>query len=82
MGARGRVAAVVGWIRDPRVAIVAGAILMVGAAAAIAATWPPSSTSLRPLAAGILLVLRGVAHILIRRLLARRRHLAASPYHR
>lgn len=73
MSARTRAAAVVRWVRDPRAAIVTGVILMVGAAVAIAVTWPPSSTSLRPFVAGILLVLRGVALILICRLLAGRR---------
>lgn len=73
MSTRTRAAVMVRWVRDPRVAILTGVILMVGAAVAIAVTWPPSSTSLRPFVAGILLVLRGVALILIRRLLAGRR---------
>lgn len=73
MSVRSRAAAVVRWVRDPLVTIVIGVVVMVGAAVAIAVTWPPSSTSLRPFVAGFLLVLRGVALILVRRLLARRR---------
>lgn len=79
MTVRNKAASLVRWVRDPRVAIVVGALLMAGSAIAAAVTWPPSQATTRPFIVGVLLMLRGVAlpgirrHLSGRRLAARRR---------
>lgn len=62
------------WLRDPRLALVVGALLMAGSAIAAAMTWPPSQTTIRPFIVGALLILRGLLQPLLRRGRQRRRH--------
>lgn len=56
------------WIRDPRLALVVGGLLMAGAAIATAVTWPPSQATVRPFVVGLLLVLRGLVQSLLNEL--------------
>jgi len=74
MTAHSRLAAVVRWLWQPRVAIVAGLMLITGTTVVTAATWPPSHATLRPLIVGGGLILRGVALPHLRRWARHLRH--------
>lgn len=80
MRARAYVAAAVRWLVHPKVAVAVGALLVAAALVTAAFDRPPSHAVLRPLAVGVVLVLRGLALPVVRRRLHHRlrRRVASS----
>lgn len=71
MPARTRLATLMRWLWDPRVAVVIGTLLLLASAIAVGLSWPLSRASIRPAVVGAVSILRGLALPGIRRRLHR-----------